>query len=412
MYVLVNVSTVLIFLGFLIIDSVICNGLFYLQRIPSSCVETTINSTTNNNLTSNCFIFDWQQISNFTTNYTTYINPDTNQAFYVYSGALTVLGTIDNYDLDYYCPPTGYNGVGPGCTVQIDTQLVMLHVNTIDRKIYAIDVILSGTPFPFLSNLTDNQPPFGKARHIFRSGIAMQSTGYFKICKSNTSTQCPFANTNTYKLPNPLPSNTGYGIFGIQAASFVTDAVWIMDDIKQLLIITLGTTYYYFNASGFFIYQYDTNACTWMPSCNYQCEAYNYNSRFLDYSGIWIITNKWGIASTKPVAVKAWIGNAIDAAGVFPIVMYTDNATGHYLGLDKLDTVIGPKMGATYWYLIHDTTVTMTSIATYRPSVVDVNCVSKLSDWAGTMSSCATYFKLNNIQMIITLLILTYICML
>ncbi|CAF4294278.1 unnamed protein product, partial [Adineta steineri] len=84
----------------------------------------------------------------------------------------------------------------------------------------------------------------------------------------------------------------------------------------------------------------------------------------------------------KPVAVKAWIGNAIDAAGVFPIVMYTDNATGHYLGLDKLDTVIGLKMGATYWYLIHDTTVTLTSIATYRPSVVDVNYVSKLSDWA------------------------------
>ncbi|CAF1159990.1 unnamed protein product [Adineta steineri] len=182
-----------------------------------------------------------------------------------------------------------------------------------------------------------------------------------------------------------------------------------MDDIRQLLIITLGTTYYYFNASGFFIYQYDTNACTWMPSCNYQCEAYNYNSRFLDYSGVWIITNKWGIASTKPVAVKAWIGNAIDAAGVFPIVMYTDNATGHYLGLDKLDTTIGTKMGASYWYLIHDATVTLTSIATYRPSVVDVGCVSKLSDWAGTMSSCATFFKLNNIQIIITMLILTYI---
>lgn len=73
------------------------NSLFYVQRIPSSCVETTLNSSTIRDVSMNCFTFDWNQITYLTTNYSTYINPTTNQTFYAQIAALTVLGMIDNY---------------------------------------------------------------------------------------------------------------------------------------------------------------------------------------------------------------------------------------------------------------------------------------------------------------------------
>ena len=80
------------------------------------------------------------------------------------------------------------------------------------------------------------------------------------------------------------------------------------------------------------------------------------------------------------------MGNAIGAAGVFPIILYADNATGHYIGLDKLDTIPMSNMGASYWYTAHDDTITGESILNYHPSVVDVGCVSQLSDWTGPIS--------------------------
>ncbi|CAF1448725.1 unnamed protein product, partial [Didymodactylos carnosus] len=324
-----------------------------MERIPSSCVETTLNLSANGSVSDSCFTFDWSQITALTTNYTTYMDTDTNETYYAQIGALTVLGKMGDYDLDYQCPPSGYNGVAPGCNVQPDTQLVVLHVNVLDGKLYAIDIILSGAPFPSPQDLKENQPPFGKAHHTFNSGITIQSTGYFKICESNNSDQCPNKNLDAHKLPHPLPSNYGNGIFGIQAANLITDSAWIMDDPNQLLIVTAGTNYYYFNGTGFFMYDSDSKTCTWLASCNYRCEVYNYDSRFLDYAGEWVVTKKWGITEMEPIAVEAWIGNAIDAAGIFPIIMYTDKKTGDYLGLDKLDPIPSPKMGATYWYTQH-----------------------------------------------------------
>ncbi|CAF1648425.1 unnamed protein product [Adineta ricciae] len=364
----------------------------------------------NNTSTNNCFIFSWQEIVELTTNYTTYRKPNTNETFYAQIGALTVLGTIDDYDLDYQCPPVGYNGVGPGCSTQSDTHLVVLHINTLDNKLYSIDVILSGSPFPSPNTLVDNQPPFGRARHVFDPAIPVQSTGYLKVCKNGYSNRCPNANISAHKLPNPLPSNTGYGIFGIQAANFVTNAVWIMDDINQLLIVTAGTTYYYFNASGFYQYNYGSNTCTWLSACNYRCEAYNYNSRFLDYAGEWIVTKKWGIQNMQPVAVQAWIGTAIDAAGIFPIIMYVDNATGHYIGLDKLDAKPAAKIGALYWYIAHDDTKIGESIPKFHPSVVDAGCTNLLSDWTG-INNCEAIMTSKNIPKIILLLFIAYLPM-
>ncbi|CAF1516798.1 unnamed protein product [Rotaria sordida] len=76
--------------------------------------------------------------------------------------------------------------------------------------------------------------------------------------------------------------------------------------------------------------------------------VYNYNSQFLDYGGEWIIITKWRITDMTPQHTEVWIGNAIDAAGIFLIIMYIDKSTDHYLGLDKLDPIPTPKMDATY----------------------------------------------------------------
>ncbi|CAF1218422.1 unnamed protein product [Adineta steineri] len=319
-----------------------------------------------------------------TINYTTYMDPNTNETYYVYIGALTVLGAFDNYDLNYYCPPDGYNGAGgDGCTTLLNTQLCILYINTLDEKLYGIDIILSGTPFPSPSTLQANQPPFGKATHKFDSGITIKSTGYLQICKSTNSNRCPSQYLVSYKIPNPFPSNTGYGIYGVESQNLITNSVWILDDPNQLLIVTAGNYYYYFNASGFFQYDYNSNKCVWNPNCNYTCEVYNYDSRYLDYAGEWVITKKWGIDNIEPTVVNAWIGLAIDAAGVFPVILYTHNQTNHYVGFDKLDTTPGNKKSATYWYIVHKNTILRTSIEGFHPNVEELGCANKLRDWTG-----------------------------
>ncbi|CAF4381850.1 unnamed protein product, partial [Rotaria sp. Silwood2] len=365
----------------------ICDGFFYMQRIPSSCMETTLKLNTNGSSSNNCLTFDWSQISNLTTNYTTYINSDTNQTYYAQGGALTVLGNIDNYSLNYECPPIGYNGVGSGCQTQPNTELVVLHVNAIDHKLYAMDIILSGTPFPAPDNLKDNQPPFGKAHHQFTTGISVQSAGYFQICKSKNSDQCPNKNLDVHRLPHPIPSNYGYGIYAIQVLDFVTNATWIMDDSNKLHIAAIGTIHYYFNTTGSFIYDSTTKTCTWSKSCNYACEVYDYNSRFLDFGGEWIITKKWGIEDMQPQAVETWIGHTIGAAGVFPIIMYTDKKTGHFLGVDKLDAAPTLKTGATFFFTDHGNTTPRTSIEAYHPNVVEAGCVKTITEWMGVRNN-------------------------
>jgi hypothetical protein len=389
------------------IFTVICDGLFYLQRIPSSCVATNSSTAANNTVVDNCFIFDWNQIVNLTTNYTTYMDADTNQTYYAKIGALTVLGEIDNNDLNYQCPPLGYNGVAPGCNTPPNTQLVVLHINVVDGKMYAIDIILSGAPFPSPDTLVDNQPPFGKARHIFNSGVTIQSTGYLQICKTNSSNQCPNQNSSTRELPNPLPSNYGYGIFGTQMNNLIANSTWIMDDPNQLLIVTIDSIlYYYFNGTGFFGYDANSKTCTWSSACDYRCEVYNYNSRFLDYSGEWVITKKWGVNQMQPVTVDAWIGNAFDAAGIFPIIMYTEKTNGYYLGLDKLDPIPTPAMGVSYWYTQYGATIPKTSIKNYHPNVVEVGCNTALNDWLGFQNNARSTLRFDHIRFLLLFIFL------
>ncbi len=391
---------------FICILTVVCDNLFYLQRIPSSCAATNLSTVANNSVSNNCFIFDWNQITTLTTNYTTYMDSNTNITYYAQIGALTVLGQIDNYDLYYECPPVGYNGLALGCYTLPNTQLVILHINVLDSKLYAIDIILSGAPFPSPQSLMENQPPFGKARHVFNPGVTIQSTGYFQICKINSSDQCSNTNLDAHKLPHPLPSTYGYGIFGTQSANLVTTSTWIMDDPNQLLIITAGLTYFYFNGTGFFMYDGSSETCIWLSACNYQCEVYNYDSRFLDYAGEWVITNKWGFSQIESVVVEAWIGNAIDAAGIFPVILYTDKETGHYLGLDKLDTIVSRTMGATYWYTIHGDTIPRTSIENFHPNVVEASCNTTLSAWLGIQNNSEITVRFDNIRLLVIFLFL------
>ncbi|CAF0884634.1 unnamed protein product [Rotaria sordida] len=380
-----------------------------MQRIPSSCMATTLNLNADNSISNNCLTFSWSQISRLTTSYTTYIDSNINQTYYAQIAALTVLGKIDNYSLNYQCPPAEYNGVPSDCKTQPNTELVVLHISALDGKLYAIDVILSGTPFPAPETLNDNQPPFGKARHQFTTGIRIRSTGYFQICKKKNSNQCPNMNLNARKLPNPLPSSYGYGIFGAKSFNLVTDSILIMDDSNKLLILTAGTSYYYFNATGFFIYDSSENTCKWFSSCNYICEAYNYNSRFLDFGGEWIITEKWGVNNMEPLTVETWIGHAIDATGVFPIIMYTDKQSGHYLGLDKLDTVLMENMGTTYWYTIHGNTTPRTTIEAYQPNVVNAGCVKSIDEWMGVRNNAGIGLRFQYIRIILTIIVLNYL---
>lgn len=73
----------------------------------------------------------------------------------------------------------------------------------------------------------------------------------------------------------------------------------------------------------------------------------------MDFVGVWTITGKRGFESVN-MKVNTWIGNAIDAAGVFPSVMYTlvDDSLDYdlYAGLDKLDPKSTLDGGMSYFY--------------------------------------------------------------
>jgi len=88
----------------------------------------------------------------------------------------------------------------------------------------------------------------------------------------------------------------------------------------------------------------------WITTCDFACEIYNYDSRFMDYLGTWTITAKRGFDTLEEVTVTAWAGNAIDAAGVFPCVMYMDATTNVFVGLDKLEPDVTANGGSSYFY--------------------------------------------------------------
>ncbi len=122
---------------------------------------------------------------------------------------------------------------------------------------------------------------------------------------------------------------------------------WFVDSNYKLLALNAGPMAFFFNDTGF--WYYDGSSCTWNTHCDFECEVYNYDTRFLDYAGTWTVTYKSGATNTTR-KVEAWIGNAIDAAGIFPAIMYMDYVSKAYMGLDKLDPISSESSGTTYWY--------------------------------------------------------------
>jgi len=91
-------------------------------------------------------------------------------------GTLSVYGNFTDIStsLTFSCPPDNYNGFSYNysyCKTEDYYTLMGFYVGEDDGLLYAIDVILSGAPFP--STLTANEPPFGVARFNFSEGLTI-----------------------------------------------------------------------------------------------------------------------------------------------------------------------------------------------------------------------------------------------
>lgn len=162
-----------------------------------------------------------------------------------------------------------------------------------------------------------------------------------------------------------------------------------MDSSSELLALNAWTTVFFFNASGFFYA--DGTTCTWNTHCDFQCEVYNYDTRFLDFLGTWTVTVKRGETSSN-LKVNAWGGNAIDAAGVFPVIMYMDYETGVYVGLDKLDPKSSEDSGTSYWY--PDFVQGVPDFYQFEAGTIDsLGCPGTMAEWgaAGNIAPKNTY---------------------
>ena len=284
-------------------------------------------------------------------------------------------------NLSYACPPEGYFGVGPGCAVAPNTALLVTYrrppaVAGGATVLQRIDVIRSGSPFP--QTLVANQPPFGAVSLDFTSsGIALQpcnssvsgwgcaaaggvASNFLQLdlvasasAASSTGACLAAVNRSTQTLSLQGLRYSGYGYFTNNNGATLQASNWHMDDARKLLVIEPYPSPFWFNASGALLFA-GPDTCIFYRGCDYVCEVYNYDSRFMDYVGLMTFTAKLGSAGsgravTPPRTAHVWLGNAIDAAGVFPCLMYMDAATGFYLGLDRVGLQPGASTG-TYWY--------------------------------------------------------------
>ena len=327
---------------------------FEIVRESTSCaaIDVTASSETASdvaaasaNETSSCIILDGAEIQQMNA-YTTF--EQDNVSIEARIGPLTAINSIPR--LNYECPPDFYNGFDyrySFCQPVNDTMLTVAYVSPEDNMLWGLDVILAGTPFP--AELSVNEPPFGAARYNFDGPIALDAIGSLLLCPGTHTVTCPGVNAEeTLSLKGLVFS--GFGSFVVEGLDYESSSIWIHDDDLQLLHLTAGeATGFWFNASGYFLADYVEQTCIWLPNCNFECEVYNYDSRFFDYIGTWFITGKKGSPDFTNTTAKVYLGNAIDAAGVFPCLMYISVDGGYYLGLDKLDTTVGTG-GSSFWY--------------------------------------------------------------
>lgn len=78
--------------------------------------------------------------------------------------------------------------------------------------------------------------------------------------------------------------------------------------------------------------------------------------------------------------VEAFAGNAIDAAGVFPVIMFMDSATNFYAGLDKAEPNATKGGGASYFY--PNLTSGVPDFSKFKRGTIDsLKCNGTLAEW-------------------------------
>ncbi|CAB9525552.1 expressed unknown protein [Seminavis robusta] len=341
-----------------------------------------------------CAVLDWSHIQQMHA-YTTFqdlqfgIDDDIEARI----GPLFVKNSDER--LDYECPPDQYNGFDyrySFCVLEDNnTMLAVAYVTTEDTGdgnatawLLGLDAIPSGKPFP--ETLEVNQPPFGAVRYEwgkFGQRLPMAETGALTIC-TTPDVEASCSGVDESQILDLIGLQyAGEGIFSLAGIGYTGPSVWIHDDARQLLYLTAGAANgFWFNDSGFFLADYtaDPPTCTWLDNCNFACEVYNYDSRFFDFIGLWNITGKYGMEDFgDPQLVRVYLGNAIDAAGIFPCLMYVSIEEGYYIGLDKLDTTPG-TLGSSFWY---STTVDGEPDYTEYPVPPDSGCPGTTEEWLG-----------------------------
>lgn len=294
-------------------------------------------------------------------------------------GAVSAQGPAPGgVNLTYDCPPDGYNGFdrrfGSFCDATPDTQLwiAVTRGTGAGRRLLSVRVLLSGKPF---TPPTVAAPPFGTAVFDFEAGGGVRlpaepgANAGLDVCPDaarDAEADCTLPRGPSLQL-NLTETSTGY--FGVPPLpGGKVPSAWYQRDADKLLRLgptpdgAGGLSDYYFNESGFFLHTTPLPgtggqaSCQWVPSCGYVCEVYNYDDRFMDYLGTWDVSwkrdvDEYNVSHTR--AVHAYAGNAIDAAGVFPVIAYmtAGGAASYYCGLDKVTPNITQNPDyAYYWY--------------------------------------------------------------
>ena len=84
-----------------------------------------------------------------------------------------------------------------------------------------------------------------------------------------------------------------------------------------------------------------------------------------------------------PTVVSAWTGNAFDAFGTAPIILYTGVVGGVsvYIGMDRLDSVPTSNPGSSYWY--NKVVLGAPDFTDYNPSLESLGCPGTTFEWQG-----------------------------
>ena len=164
---------------------------------------------------------------------------------------------------------------------------------------------------------------------------------------------------------DPFLNQSTVGLYSITAWQLCLESVWYQFDPEELLHLSVGRLSdpnfigeWYFNESG--LYElwlstsnstHNTIECHWQgPPIDYHYEVNGYSEDYLEYAGTFKLLsfpfeNGTATAMTdlstqqsnthlyRPPTVRAYIGPALDAVGVLPVVAYTSivSDTGDWL---------------------------------------------------------------------------------